>query len=410
MDINKIIDLLKKNWKYLSGAAIFVIIIIVLIQVSGGGDKEVDSKKNVTTSGVVSTTTGDTTSGDAFDLYEQLQEKPIQTIEDGTDVYKGIETLVNQYFTATVNDDVDALKSILNQVTEADEQEVLSISERTESYENVKLRLVKSGIESDSYVAFVSYEGKYVGVDTLAPGLISFYICTKPDGSLYIYNNLDDDTKLYVYTMREEDEEVSALRKEIENAYGQALNSDASLREFVESLQNESQTAQATSTPEPTPTPEPAATPTPEPTQAPSNDDTGSASVVAAKENVNVRNNPSQTADTIGTLEKDQTATKLGTEGEWTKIKFKESEGYVKTEYLKAADGNSATTSTANTFKIRAKETVNIRAALSETADRVGVAYAGDTFDCVMEYDGGWSKIIYNGSEAYVKTEFFEKQ
>lgn len=406
MDINKIIDLLKKNWKYLSGAVIFVIIIIVLIQVSGGGDKEVDSKNTTTTPGVVSTTTGDTTMGDALNLNEQLEEKPIQTIEDGTDVYKGIETLVNQYFTATANDDVDALKGILNQMTEADEQEVLSISERTESYENVKLRLVKSGMEADSYVAFVSYEGKYVGVDTLAPGLMSFYICTKTDGSLYIYNNLDDNTKLYVYTMREEDEEVAALRKEIQNSYAQALDSDASLREFVESLQSDSQTAQATDSP----TQEPEETQQPEPTQAPADNDTSSASVVAALENVTVRNNPNQTADAIGTLEKGQTATRLGAEGEWTKIEYKGSEGYVKTEYLQAAEGSSATASNPNTFKIRAKETVNVRKHLSESADRVGVAYAGDTFDCVMEYEDGWSKIIYNGSEAYVKTEFFERQ
>ena len=114
----------------------------------------------------------------------------------------------------------------------------------------------------------------------------------------------------------------------------------------------------------------------------------------------------------LGTLQKGETATKLGTEGEWTKINYKGTEGYVKTEFVQAGSGSgsSATTSTSDTFKIVAKETVNIRSALSESSDRIGVAYMGDTFDCVMEYEGGWSKIIYNGTEGYVKTEFFEKQ
>ena len=72
MDINKIIDFLKKNWKYLSGSVFFVIVIIVLIQFSSGVDKEVDSKNDDATQTVVSTTTGDTTMGDALKLNEQL--------------------------------------------------------------------------------------------------------------------------------------------------------------------------------------------------------------------------------------------------------------------------------------------------------------------------------------------------
>lgn len=418
MDNNKFMELLKKNWKYLSGAVIFVIIIIVLIQVSPGSKDNKDDSSVTTTADAVATTSGETTPGSVLNLNEQLDEKPIATIENGTDVYKGIEDLVNQYFTAMTSADVDSLKSILNQVTEADEQEVSSVSQRTENYENVKLRLVKSGMESGSYVAFVSYEGKYVGVDTLAPGLISFYICTREDGSLYIYNNLDDDAKLYVYTMREEDEEVEALRKEIENAYTQALNSDATLREFVEALQSgeatatpqPTQTPQETQQPQATQTPQPEATQAPQETQKPSNNDVSSAGTVVAVDNVNVRNNPSQTADTIGSLEKGQSATRLGTEGEWTKIQYKGSEGYVKTEFLKAGEAGSATSSKPDTFKIVAKETVNIRNSMSESAERVGVAYQGDKFDCVMQYQDGWSKIIYNGAEAYVKTEFFEKQ
>ena len=49
---------------------------------------------------------------------------------------------------------------------------------------------------------------------------------------------------------------------------------------------------------------------------------------------------------------------------------------------------------------------VNIRASDSANAERVGEAMTGDKFEVVEELVNGWTKIIYDGKEAYIKSEY----
>ena len=87
-----------------------------------------------------------------------------------------------------------------------------------------------------------------------------------------------------------------------------------------------------------------------------------------------------------------------------------------KSEFLKVVDTQEATTQTeeqpqtaADTQgNVRVKETVNVRKAASETADKLGVAYQGDEFGLIMEQADGWTKIDYKGQTGYIKSEFLE--
>lgn len=58
--------------------------------------------------------------------------------------------------------------------------------------------------------------------------------------------------------------------------------------------------------------------------------------------------------------------------------------------------------------KVRATDVVNIRSSDSETADRLGKAAIGDEFKLIEKIGNGWSKIEYEGAEAYIKSEFLE--
>lgn len=58
--------------------------------------------------------------------------------------------------------------------------------------------------------------------------------------------------------------------------------------------------------------------------------------------------------------------------------------------------------------KVRAIDVVNIRSSDSETADKLGKAAIGDEFKLLEKIGNGWSKIEYEGSEAYIKSEFLE--
>ena len=57
---------------------------------------------------------------------------------------------------------------------------------------------------------------------------------------------------------------------------------------------------------------------------------------------------------------------------------------------------------------VKAIDKVNIRKSASTDADALGKAEIGDTFTQLEALENGWSKIDYNGTEAYVKSEFLE--
>ena len=62
----------------------------------------------------------------------------------------------------------------------------------------------------------------------------------------------------------------------------------------------------------------------------------------------------------------------------------------------------------ASATTVKATDVVNIRASASTDSDAIGKAAVGDTYKRYEEMDNGWSKIDFNGQEAYIKSEFLE--
>ena len=58
--------------------------------------------------------------------------------------------------------------------------------------------------------------------------------------------------------------------------------------------------------------------------------------------------------------------------------------------------------------KGKAIDVVNIRTSDSETADKLGKAAVGDEFELLEEKGNGWSKIKYEGGEAFIKSDYLE--
>lgn len=55
---------------------------------------------------------------------------------------------------------------------------------------------------------------------------------------------------------------------------------------------------------------------------------------------------------------------------------------------------------------VAATDVVNIRSSDSETADRLGKAEIGQQFTLLESRGNGWSKVAYEGGEAYIKSEY----
>lgn len=73
-----------------------------------------------------------------------------------------------------------------------------------------------------------------------------------------------------------------------------------------------------------------------------------------------------------------------------------------------AAETTETTETVSNVTKVKAIDVVNIRSSDSETADKLGKAAVGDEFKLLEKIGNGWSKIEYEGAEAYIKSEYLE--
>lgn len=60
------------------------------------------------------------------------------------------------------------------------------------------------------------------------------------------------------------------------------------------------------------------------------------------------------------------------------------------------------------TQMVAATSVVNVRTSDSETADKLGKAQIGDRFVLLENRENGWSKIQFEGRDAFIKTEFLE--
>lgn len=79
------------------------------------------------------------------------------------------------------------------------------------------------------------------------------------------------------------------------------------------------------------------------------------------------------------------------------------------TEDVTQADASAEGTTDSNVIKtVKATDVVNIRTSDSETADKIDKAQVGQEFTLLEEKGNGWSKVEYDGKEAYIKSEFLE--
>lgn len=78
-------------------------------------------------------------------------------------------------------------------------------------------------------------------------------------------------------------------------------------------------------------------------------------------------------------------------------------------ELASAQSEDTAETEAQNVVKkVKTTDVVNIRKSDSETADKLDKAQAGQEFTLLEQRGNGWSKVEYNGTEAYIKSDYLE--
>ena len=147
-----------------------------------------------------------------------------------------VSTVLEQYYTALGARDINGLFVVTDNLT-AEEQAQIEAESDVESYGDVKAYTI-SGPSDGTYITFVSSRCKYLGINQTLPMLSEYYLYTKEDGSLKIMDDTDSDAAV-TEAMKAalENEEVKNLIEQVQNDYQNALDADASLRAYVESIQ-----------------------------------------------------------------------------------------------------------------------------------------------------------------------------
>lgn len=146
-----------------------------------------------------------------------------------------VSTVLEQYYTALGARNINGLFAVTDNLT-AEEQAQIEAESDVESYGDVKAYTI-SGPSDGTYIAFVSSRCKYLGINQTLPMLSEYYLYTTEDGSLKIMDDTDSDAAV-TEAMKAalENEEVKNLIEQVQNDYRNALDADASLRAYVESI------------------------------------------------------------------------------------------------------------------------------------------------------------------------------
>lgn len=147
-----------------------------------------------------------------------------------------VSTVLEQYYTALGARNINGLFAVTDNLT-AEEQAQIETESDVESYGDVKAYTI-SGPSDGTYIAFVSSRCKYLGINQTLPMLSEYYLYTTEDGSLKIMDDTGSDAAV-TEAMKAalENEEVKNLIEQVQNDYQNALDADASLRAYVESIQ-----------------------------------------------------------------------------------------------------------------------------------------------------------------------------
>ena len=342
------------------------------------------------------------------------------------DAYDFINRAMTDYLNALADNNQAYLKENMFSISSNELDNVEVKSRYIDHYDNI-VCYTQQGYEKESYYVYVTYDIYFKDIDTPVPGIIGLYYAKDSLEKYRIFkqNNMSSLVlqNFYIAYMQQD---VQDIYNQISLKYNETLESDEELNDFMLSYQdimnndmvalNEERERIAAE-------------------QAQNDDDNANQGPVRervkATTSVNVRSSDSETAERLGTVSEGAILTRIEAKlNGWSKVEYEGKEAYIKSEYLQVvdSDGNAvdnnntdnnqtANNTTNNTTTnnddgekkyVSAIDNVNIRSEADIDAERVGFAYNGDKLEFVEKLSNGWTKIKYNGKDAYVKSDYVQ--
>ncbi len=350
--------------------------------------------------------------------------------------YPEVNKLINTYYTALAEGDIETAVSIDIDLNSLDQIRAAELAKYIDRYESIDV-YTKPGLTEDSFVTYVYGRVRFTDVDAVIPGFQTYYVMRNEKGS-YVIRKKDLDENIYEYVQTASlQDDVVELNNKIAVEYNELIASNQELEEFIAYMsgkieenvgvilaQNEQPDITADTIAE-----------TAEGTEGTDEEELQvyvSVELPAKTTDVvNIRSSDSETADRIGRAELGQEFTVLEQRGNgWSRVEYEDGDAFIKSEYLEIietepiaeeepddaeeeadseADAPAASASQITTNgTVKVKESVRIRSTPGTDGDILATVYAGEELDLVEEMSNGWTKVKYDGQIGYVKTEYVE--
>lgn len=401
-------DFVVKKSKYIFPVIVIAVVAMTVTLALNAGNAQEEIAEEESTSIAESST-------------EQVMEPVDKDVPLAANEDSAIQALMESYYNALASGDEETLRSICDEISDKDMLRYLETAKYTQSYPALEI-YTKPGLEAGTTIAYVYYHVVFDGQEDAYPGYQAHYICTNEQGELYLkrtenseevndyVKNISAEADVVEFNNRinveyneliEQKPELLVYLKQLDSqvstAVGEGLaklaSEQAGVQEGSATEENAGQEEQTTEGQQPE---------EPQPTPAPVENVTQYATATTT---VNVRSSDSEQADKLGKVTEGTRLQVLEVRvNGWTKVIYERKEGYIKSEYLEMVE-SAAGIETIGT--VTATTNINVRAAASETADKVGTLIGGATAELIAT-ENGWCKIKYNGQIAYVKADYVE--
>ena len=422
-------DFIIKYKRYIGAAVIFVVLVLILVNCTGPKNGNSDTQAGTEISGTQAT---------EYQLEGKLKK----------DADPELVELIKNYYTAYAAGDMESLEPLAQPLSDNEKSYIGTFSDYYESFDNIVCYSMP-GATDDSYLVSVCYDLKFYEVDTPAPGMDFFYVERDGKGNLYInnvyssynFNFLDEELDANLYSLilnYEKSDDVVALQQQVQAKYDEAVASDEKLVNMVGGTLRSAMTkwrdsVAATQDTEDATDVTPATTEETQKTENTeskddskdnteskddskkddkkaddnkSDDSKKESGTVKTKDICRVRAKASTDSEMIGTVNKGVKLKKIGTEGDWTKVKFQGQTGYIKTEFLKKVSSKSSDSS--DTGMVKTKDICNVRAKASADAELLGKVDVGVKLK-KLGTSGDWTKVKFQGKTGYIKSNLLKK-
>lgn len=416
--------ILGDNKKYLM-PVIFVVAVVATVTIALSANKRAgEESKNP----------------EAAELAATYEVPDVQMEENA---HSDVNALIEKYYAASAEGDSETIAQIYKGLEDTELLKAIAAADYIEGYENITV-YTKPGPLQGSYVAYVYNEVKLYDYEKAVPGLETLYICTDENDNLYINGDIAEGNEIEYLRQINVQADVIDLNNKVASKYNEMVSSDETLAELLTQMRSGLQVSVGEALASNEASNNEAAA------EASSEEDAAAEATTApdvtvvtthtirATDVINIRSSDSETADVIAKTSKGQEFTQVeALANGWSKIEYNNGYAYVKTEFFevvgeetvevsndteeaqatddnkdnkdnKTTENSTEKSATAKTGKMKVNDSVRLRKSQSTDSDILATLYAGTIVNVKEQYANGWSKVEYNGTTGYIKSEFLE--